>query len=887
MILFFRDIAKGIRRRKKEILLLAIVEFTVMALITAALLFQHNSENYNFERNKSYYGDWVVAEVITDADVGRQVLKEHPYFSNYGKAVSGIKLVDSGGKKYNYYLGSMDEEFIALGHIELREGHFPKADDEIAMETSLLIEMGYSTSLGQDIVLQFTDDEGNSENRSFKLVGVIRKSATLWSIGEYMPAAVVTESMINNLSGSTTTTYCYRLSQQYKDIDTNELYNNLNEKYYSGKKGGWELKYNTFLYSTSFWGTQEMYAFVEKTVVLLGMAAMSFLLAAYIQKRKKSYYSLRIIGLSKLMVKLVIIFESLCFGVLSGIAGILVSMLFGGLLSYYLTVSKGLLYFYEIPLTIVIKALLTWLIIFAGSNLVAIIVTGRKRLYDNASTISTKLLFRWQLNKLKRKHIYSSIFIREHKVFKLRSLSGSLILVAFSSLLLLSAARLWEEYTIYKYVQENHADFVALKSAEEPAEAGVYAWTNGANIQRDEYSYGKEQLYSGYSDGFYEQLDNIPGIASYSLSAFDNSHLFEWDNMENDPYIRALLTKEQSSVSFLDENGNRVDCINTMEDVLEGNSLFFGYEGWYVSDKKIFDKYAKDYPTPLLDYDEFKKGNQVIVIMPEVGSFITEGSTIKIVAGNKKIEVCAACVIPTDKSADLKYAHYILPQSFSPDVTEGLYILGSEGLGRKIAEAEGQEYLYNRIEINMDGLANYNTTVKQCAELLDMDNMNVETMYEIKQLKLNEWITTFIMYFTFIALLSAFFIIIRNNIIQAGFIFEGNRIMRLQMLGMDKIQIKKMYLLQGLYESKWIWLALLVTYSVRGFEIYKEYNGSQYRVYIEELGTYTEDIRKIIRYTIDSRVNIWICLAVMLMIVLFNVVTRYFVARRYLRNTEV
>ena len=246
-----------------------------------------------------------------------------------------------------------------------------------------------------------------------------------------------------------------------------------------------------------------------------------------------------------------------------------------------------------------------------------------------------------------------------------------------------------------------------------------------------------------------------------------------------------------------------------------------------------------------------------------------------------------ACVIPTDKSADLKYAHYILPQSFSPDITEGLYILGSEALGRKIAEAEGKEYLYNRVEINMDGLTNYNTTVKQCAELLDMDNMNVETMHEIKQLQLNEWITTFIMYFTFIALLSAFFIIIRNNIIQAGFLFEGNRIMRLRMLGMDKIQIKKMYLLQGLYESRWIWLALLVTYSVRGFEIYKEYNGSQYQVYIEELGTYTEDIRKIIRYTMDSRVNIWICLVVMLMIVLFNVVTRYCVARRFLRNMEV
>ena len=885
MFLFFKDTIRGMGRRRKEIRLLVAVEFAVIAFISAALLFQENSERFNFENGRNYYGDWVIAEVITNEQIGPQ-LTNHSYFDSCGTVKSGIKISGKNGKQIGSAVGTMDDTFLEIGKITLREGRFPEKDDEIAMEASLLMELGLPLDTGQEITLEIVHDDGSSESRSFLLVGVMKKSAGLWCIGSVMPMAVITEEAIKQIDFTPVSIYCYRLSKTYKDVDTFELYENLAEKYTDLQSDGWNLAYNEYLYATSFWGTPEFYNFLKKLVLIMGIAALSFLLAAYIQKRKRYYYNLRVIGITRLKVKQTILWESLCFGVLGGSLALAAAILSGAAISFFLSVTKGIAYFYEVSAEFLFDVFFSWVSVFVGSTLIAMVSTGRKRLYENTHIVSVKPLFKKRLNRLKPKRRYSGIFIREHRVFWVRNLFGGLVCIVFSGLIMLCGAKIWEGWYNFNTVCKFRWDIVGTKIAEEPAEKAEYVWEHEilgvTGTQSCEY--GKKQLTNGYSQSFFELFDQINGIKSCQFSTYDDAHLFEWKNMETDPYVQIFLDSERGNVSVV-RDGAVIEDAYTMRDVIDKNSLAFGYEGWYVSNtKETFDRYNEKYGNGSMDYEAFVNGEQVFVIIHDVGSYINEGSVFSILAGEEKVEVTAGCVILSNQIG-FDFARFVPVYSEG----EGMYspvffIIGSENLGRKIAACEGREYGYNRAALNLDLFANYNTTVKQCMQLFSGENADITSWYEQKQMFFSEFLTKSILYGSFIVMLFAFFIMIRCNLIQAGFTFQGSRMKRLRLLGMSKKEIRRMYLLQGLYESMWIWLAILPTYAIRIKEIYENYRenerqGIKMSLYVEKLQIYVSDMWNVIRYSIDVYVNIWVCIGILVIIAAVIVVTRYVVVK--------
>ena len=578
MFLFFKDIVKGMRRRKKELLLIVAVEFFAMLFVVAALLFQHNAANYTFESNRYLYGDWTVAEVIKDEEKQSRQLTNHPYFEGYGTVVSGCRMMDAEGREYAYRMGYLDDVMLKIGHVALREGRFPENAREIVMETSALTELGYSFDLGQQITLTlYADKFGNTKTETFELVGILKGSLSFWDVGAYMPGALVTKEVLEHVYFKPETTYCYYLKDQYKEIDTAELFHNLKETYAETKKIRWQLIYNNNLYTVSFWDSTELYASVEKMVLVAGMAAMSFLLAAYIQKRKKYYYDLRIIGMSKLRVKLVILWESLCACVPGALFGIPGALLAGAVICGGICAAKDLEWFYEIPLFLLGKALMMWLLIFAVSALIAMLITGERRLYSGRQRVSLKFLPRWSLNKLRHNRRYSSIFIREHRMFKVRNFIGNLVGILFAAMIMFCGVELWGDYKGYQYSVEFLPDFRYSKYSETDKESGKYVWNcpDGAIATRP-FAYGSRWLSVGFSDSFFEQLNDIPGVVSYTYGTRDDSHLFAWDNMQEDPYIVNMRKEEVGGGTYEDEEGNVQKYTECMSEVLPENSLHFG-----------------------------------------------------------------------------------------------------------------------------------------------------------------------------------------------------------------------------------------------------------------------------------------------------------------------
>lgn len=902
MFLYMRDIVKGMRRRKKELLLIVTVEFAAVLFVMAALLFQHNAEKYTFETNRYVYGDWCIAEVITGGTGDNRQLADHPYFEGCGIAVSGLILAEqspaeSAGKGYNFYIGLVDDTLKEIGHIALREGRFPENEQEIVMGTEVLAELGYSFETGQKIPLFIQEDAfGNGRMETFELVGVLKGSLDFWNVG--MPDVLVTKEVLDSAWFQQKTICCYYPKEQYAQADMEELFLNLQELHEEERRMGWQIVYNSNLYSTSFWNGTELYQSVEAMVLVAGMAAMSFLLAAYIQKRKQYYYSLRIIGMSGLRVRIVTLWELFCACVPGVVLGIPVGLLLGAVVCGGLTVAKKLEWFYEVPASLVGKAILMWLLIFVASALLALLITGGRRLYRGSQTISLRLLPRWSLNKLRHNRRYSSIFIREHRVFELRSLLGSLVSILFTTLLMLCGLRLWEQYESYRKNTEEIPHFRYYRAAEEYKEEGRYHWKKGSREGMMSYQYGDLQLREGFSDQFFTLLKEIPGVVSYTYGIMDNAHLFEWENMQEDPYITNLRDVVFSKSHATGEDGKQVELVDRMDEVLPENSLYFGYTSWFPQEgKKIFDLYYDAWGNELMDYESFAAGEQVFLINNEPGLLIKPGDSLWIVAGEEKVEVMVAAVI---SQTEVEMAYYPGKRtSLALDAAlanknrtereewgtniRKLYLVGSEQLAGRIAEAEGAKPVYNWIDLILNPMSDYNLTVKQCIRLLAAEKTNGTANYDLIQKALNEWVNSVILYGTFFVLLTAFFLILRGNFIQSGFTFQGDRMKRLRMLGMEKRQLRNMNLLQGLYEARGTWLAVPVVYGVKLYQyarsLVEDTVTGQWSIYLEETGKMSSDVKEILMYRWDDQMTLWVCLVVLVLMLLLHVLTRYLVSR--------
>lgn len=899
MVLFFRDIVEGMWRRKKEILLIVTVEFFAVLFVMAALLFQHNATNYTFESNRYVYGDWTIAEVVTDEARQSQQLKNHPYFGGYGTAVSGLALTDGNGKEYSYSIGWVDEILRKVGHITLREGRFPENENEIVMETSVLTELGCSFELGQQISLFLQEDVlGNGRTETFELVGILKGSLSFWNVGSYMPGVLVTKEVLDTTWFRPEITYCYYLEEQYAGADTAELYNNLSELHFEAKRTGWQMFYNNNLYAASFWNGTELYKSVEKMVLAVGMAAMSFLLAAYIQKRKKYYYHLRIIGMSKLRVKLVTLWEILWACVPGVLLGIPVGLLLGAGVCGALTVAKKLEWFYEVPLSLVGKAFVMWLLIFAVSAIIAMLITGNRRLYSSSQAFSIRFLPRWSLNKLRYNRKYSGVFIREHRVFRFRNLMGNAVGILFAVLLMLCGAQLWDSYESYRANRERYPDFRYYRNSEEYKEAGQYVWEKYDCITKQPYTYGNLWLSEGFSEGFFTLLEDIPGVVSYTYGIKDNAHLFEWENMQEDPYITKMQNEERGTYTITDEAGNRITCNDYMYEVLPENSLYFGYNSWFTTEEKtIYDLYYEAWGNDRMDFEAFDAGEQIFLISNEPGLLIEAGDVLWIEAGEGKIEVQVAAVIPQEEVTEKYYpteaatlamqaaltnSDVITRPGKKEKINKSIYLVGTEQLAQRIAEAEGTEVCYNWIDLQLNPLANYNLTIKQCTWLLASEGASGSSYYELLQQELGEWLNGTILYGMFFVMLTAFFFILRTNIIQSGFTFQGDRMKRLRMLGMEKRQLRNMNLLQGFYEARWVWLAVPLVYGVKIYQYWKQLAAEEagsWFMYLEETGDMSSDPGEILRYRWDDLVELRVCLVVLIFVMLLHVLTRYLVSR--------
>ncbi len=894
MFYFHKDIIKGMCRRFKEVRLLATVTLISVMFITASLMFQVNSETYLFEVNRVRYGDWVIAEAIDDTDKYKQVFKGHSYFEKWGTAVCGLELTNDSGNSAIADMGYIDDNLVEIGHIKLKEGRLPENIGEVAAPSDVLVSLGYSLELGQKITLNIRGADIMQVAKEYELVGVLDNSMSNWCVSGSMPSVLVTKEEADTLNYKEKVRYFYELKEEYRDIDTGEFYDNLVGDRGVSEDGMWSVSYNDYLYSTSFWGEPRLYTWVECMLLLSGMAALSFCMITYIQSRKKNYYCLRVIGMSKLQTKLVILMENVTVCLPAGLIAMFGTLLIGLGISAVLTAINGIESFYVVPVDTFLKILLSWLLIIIVSVVIAIMLTGQKQLYGNTKSVSIGGLKRRFLNKLKSGRVYSSIYKREQKVYSIRYGISVAISLVIASLLLYSGSKMWEAWREYNIIIGRLSDFECRNvSGSGPVSEGTYVWYmdagDGPKVGLDsDYSYGGIRCTEGFNESFYEKFEDIKGIKNYYVSTFDNSHLFEWDNMMEDSYIKNHLNEYNGYTGWKDKDDNLVMDYYYWYEVIEGNTLHFGYNSWFVSDvKEKYEYYNKKCNSDTMTYEGFESGEQVFVILNRESDYLNEGSTFRILAGDEAITVQIGAVVPMEKLKDGDYYGNSVDESGR---RMGINIIGSKALAEKIAKAEGGQVKNNLIDINLSAFARYGITVKQCAKLLSDEGIACHDWSEGKRGHFDKMFTEVTMYGVFSIILVMFYVILKSNMVQSGIVTSGNRIKRFRMLGMSKAQVSRMYILQGVNESKLLVVTLPFIYLFHLYLMYDELKGNHLRMhperfYVEELNEYVIHLEDIMRYTIEDHVNLFISIALIVLIMIINVVARYVVVKRYLKQS--
>lgn len=176
---------KGLKGRRRETSMILCILAAAFALITATLCYNNSGSLAMEETRKSIYGEWQIARYSLSKTEAAEFIEEtNP--AAVGWAEQYGLLVNKQGIAYGA-LGTAEEGYFACGRLELLSGRLPQDQSEIAMTTSVLDSMGASYELGQTVVFEAANGEGEPVTLRYTLCGVLPSYDAYWAVDGNFP----------------------------------------------------------------------------------------------------------------------------------------------------------------------------------------------------------------------------------------------------------------------------------------------------------------------------------------------------------------------------------------------------------------------------------------------------------------------------------------------------------------------------------------------------------------------------------------------------------------------------------------------------------------------------------------------------------------------------
>ena len=693
----------GMRRRKKEIMLVAAVTLTAVFFMSGILMVRSILESYLLERNRESYGDWIMAE-----DTGEL---SHPYLSEKGYILTASEpCTDEDGISVGMYIGSISKEVLSFGRISFYEGRYPEKDNEIAADLMTLQKFGYSYELGQKITVRMWSmgTEPQILEKEYTLVGTVKPFKQLWvkGLSIFYPDFLLTEAELDSYETEFRTTWFYRMDPTLEKVDPKEFYDTYSETLEE------YTVFNIFLYDVSLFG-ESGNDIVTALVIVLAVFAICFVLFSYTDRRRQSYYRLRLMGCSRKKLDLLILCESGLAVILPAAAGIAAAYFLSFLACLIFARSVGLHGFFAFDPAVFLLQLMAMTGTVGFALLFAMIRTRDARLKPSAAAVSPKevQIIRAALPKLSC-HESADVFRRHRLLQRKNRIISAVITLAVTAFLMLCWTRI--HTAVHKLidlhkepdyqVQINDPKILFIKSdgsvaedgevLEPSADAGLYI--------------AAANPYYGPDDRELAFLETLPGVVEMEKIVFDSWHLVSWEGIEN----RLDLPRSRTGINGK-EYTQIIKKTNAAINIVKDRSLVlkaaetFGRRAFTDEEMAAFERgdcAVIMIPGSWRDYaDSFPQEQEI----PEEQLTPGEGDLIRIFSVNNTegIQIPVLRIVRDSIGYTGKFPEYAIDQTT-------LFI--SENTAERLGQLEGEdtEIRQNMFRFRFSMLSSYEATDK-------------------------------------------------------------------------------------------------------------------------------------------------------------------------------
>ncbi len=327
---------EGIRRRKRQSLLIFSVLLVSFTFAIVIICYSSSISATNSQLRADTYGTWYGA-ITSGVDTDREYLEISEWLDelsasvNYGTAYHEVQGLHYGSSST---IGTVDSSFEDMGIVV--DGRLPQKSGEIAIEEATLSSLQYGATLGQTIYITKTiiDDNGEIQyiTKEFTLVGIISEYTRLWDVNCTLNNIIVTEEDMlayyteagASLSSiETETTYFFTIKSGYGDTVETEI-----NKYLWDSREGTKVRVVTINFAIELENEAEaVNTFYIWLILAITLLAVVMIYILQMQSEVRRIVRFRSIGASKGQLRLLIFLETMILCIPAMILGVLLGTL--------------------------------------------------------------------------------------------------------------------------------------------------------------------------------------------------------------------------------------------------------------------------------------------------------------------------------------------------------------------------------------------------------------------------------------------------------------------------------------------------------------------------------------------------------------------------------
>ena len=882
-------IKTGVRRRKRDGIFMRTMTVIVVFFLTATLLFMDNANEFQMQTNYDYYGEWLLRTPVSDKI-------DSPYLEKSGEIWTGGAIYCLTDKEKNLSkndtntvkfvnpvssllmagknIGSMDNEMIKNGHIRLKEGRFPKKDNEIVLEESALKAIDNKCGMGDYISFYVASDDDTVSlalkhrklrlNRvRYRIVGIIREYASLWNGGEKLPNAFVTKSAFVSLN-MTKSGYAFRsIRKKYAGADICDFAANLIESVQkritdrlSDGSDFDECGYavNDYAYGNSFFGSKSMYRNMTYILMVLGSAVMAYVMTVYYSKRKKFYLRLLEIGADRKKVFKISLCESLYYVLPVAVVSLFISYFTAMSVVYTVAKRNGIKYFFIFNGKTLFMIAASFIAVFVISYIFSWIMLGSRRITWEKKNLSAYACRRLKKRAERSRKLNVCEYEKRQRICSLLSVLFMRITgIGVCICIFICSVQINSKVKLFKSVCIENRDFVVqtkvrnfeIKEAKVPAKKHM----DEGEGKVTNYIYageGTQKIYMKdvFLSEFTEFLSEIKGVKKAEYSLWDDSHIFSWNKKGTADYYKNHLSEGAEYIDTSTAAGK--------EYAYEYDSLM--YRGiYYKNAKDIWNIISDKTDKKSTDYDEFNNGNEIILFEQKYNQTesgdkkgfdetIKKGDVLNIQTKGKDIKVRVSDILAIEDFDFMGLGD-----------TKPYMIAGSNKLAEKIAAQDGIKAGYNNVKIDFSRVSDTAAVDKILERKCENLNYESESNYKKIDKAFKVMVRETLTYRTLAVIITVIYIFILVCILYEEYERKKAKRKLLKNLGVQPKEFTKSVLKNGLREASYLFISLPISYVIYGIGFILEWQREYGEQYSQKTGSFSYADAEYIRSYLFNR----------------------------------